>query len=650
MAMKIRIVLALLLSTTLFSQTEELTRQLSRTVLYTDVAISPDGRQAAWIQRTQGERLGLLQIAPVQGGTATSIGVQPSTGRSDSSPSFSPDSKNLAFFSTAGGTDQQQLWTVPSGGGRARKRTALRGYANRLRWSHNSRSIAFLYIEGEAGGGPLFAAPVKTGVIDEAIHNQRIAVLDLDGGWLHMGSPGNLHVYDFDWSPDDKSFAATAAPGPGDNNWWIAQIYVFDSASAAARVLYKPSFQAAVPRWSPDGRTIAFIEGLMSDEGFHGGDLFTISAEGGEPVNRTPGRKTSPNALYWVGNDRIVFTESVGGGSSISELWLAGSSIRTLWEGGEDLHSFGNFPNLALSADGRVAAAVRSTYTQPMEVWAGPIGSWSRITSGNATQKPAWGEGVSLEWANEGYQIQGWLLPPLHMEPGRRYPMIVLIHGGPSGIEQPAWPSADALPAALAAHGYFVLMPNPRGSYGRGEAFTKANVKDFGGGDMRDILAGIDAARVGQPIDTDRVGVTGWSYGGYMTMWTVTQTGRFRAAVAGAGIANWQSYYGQNLIDRWIVPFFGASVYDDPSVYAKSSPLQFIKNVRTPTLILVGERDAECPAPQSFEFWHALRTLGVATELVVYPGEGHMLINHKNLVDRQDRTISWFDKYMKPGS
>jgi dipeptidyl aminopeptidase/acylaminoacyl peptidase len=132
-----------------------------------------------------------------------------------------------------------------------------------------------------------------------------------------------------------------------------------------------------------------------------------------------------------------------------------------------------------------------------------------------------------------------------------------------------------------------------------------------------------------------------------MTMWAVTQTDRFRAAMAGAGIANWQSYYGQNLIDRWMVPFFGSSVYDDPAVYARSSPIQYIKNAKTPTLIVVGERDAECPAPQSFEFWRALRALGVTTQLVVYPGEGHMLLNPKNLVDMQDRTIAWFDKHLR---
>jgi dipeptidyl aminopeptidase/acylaminoacyl peptidase len=200
--------------------------------------------------------------------------------------------------------------------------------------------------------------------------------------------------------------------------------------------------------------------------------------------------------------------------------------------------------------------------------------------------------------------------------------------------------------SVMAGMGYFVFMPNPRGSYGGGAAFTKANVKDFGGGDLRDVLAGVDAVVRQAPVDEKRIGVTGWSYGGFMTMWTVTQTNRFRAAVAGAGIADWQSYYGENSIDQWMIPYFGASVYDDPAVYAKSSPITFIKQVKTPTLVVVGERDGECPAPQSFEFWHALKTLGVPTELVVYPGEGHSFHEPKNRVDVLRRTVAWFDQYL----
>ncbi len=229
--------------------------------------------------------------------------------------------------------------------------------------------------------------------------------------------------------------------------------------------------------------------------------------------------------------------------------------------------------------------------------------------------------------------------------------MVVLIHGGPSSATTPEWPAsfgmARAIIAALSSHGYYVLLPNPRGSYGQGEEFTRANVKDFGGGDLRDILAGVDAAIAKYPIDSARLGVTGWSYGGYMTMWTVTQTNRFRGAVAGAGVVNLQSYYGQNLIDQWMIPFFGSSVYDDPAVYRKSSPIEYIKKVKTPTLVIVGERDAECPTPQSYEFWHALRTLGIPTQLVVHPGEGHLYLKPENQIDRLDRTVAWFDKYLK---
>jgi len=192
-----------------------------------------------------------------------------------------------------------------------------------------------------------------------------------------------------------------------------------------------------------------------------------------------------------------------------------------------------------------------------------------------------------------------------------------------------------------------VLMPNPRGSYGQGEKFAMANVKDFGGGDLRDILAGVDEAVRTAPIDPRRVGITGWSYGGFMTMFAVTQTNRFRAAVAGAGISNWQSYYGENSIDTWMIPYFGASVYDDPFVYAKMSAINFIKQVKTPTLVVVGDRDGECPAPQSYEFYRALKTLGVKTEMVVYPNEGHVFHTPAHQKDVLLRMIAWFSENMQ---
>ncbi len=422
----------------LFAQSMELTQQLRKTVLYGDIALSPDAVHVTWVQSTAAaakpKQLYLATVA----GNAAAIGLSlpgENGERVDSDPAWAPDSKTIAFFSTAGEKDdQRQLWTANADGSNPQKLTTLQGYAARPHWSPDGKQVAFLYIEGAGGGGPLVAAPGTTGVVDTAIHNQRIALLDSATRQIRQISPADLHIYDFDWSPDGKTFVATAAPGPGDNNWWIAQIYTIDVAKGGATSIYKPSLQVAVPRWSPDGKSVAFIEGLMSDEGFHGGDLFTISATGQSLTNKTPKRKSSVSSFFWQTSERILLTEYVGGGGAISELNLADNSIRTIWQGAEGFHAFGNFPDFALARDGKVAALVRSSYETPPEVWAGPIGQWHQLTHNNADLKPTWGKAESLEWTNEGKEMQGWLLPPAKVEPDKKYPLVVLIHGGPSGV------------------------------------------------------------------------------------------------------------------------------------------------------------------------------------------------------------------------
>ncbi|MGA7553759.1 MAG: prolyl oligopeptidase family serine peptidase, partial [Candidatus Acidiferrales bacterium] len=286
-------------------------------------------------------------------------------------------------------------------------------------------------------------------------------------------------------------------------------------------------------------------------------------------------------------------------------------------------------------------------FDTPPEVWAGKLGAWKQITHRNASLRPAWGKSVSLHWTTGIGSVQGWLTYPLDFDPAKKYPLVVCVHGGPSSAVTPSWPSRWAYYRALPSQGHFLLQPNPRGSYGQGEAFTRANVKDFGYGDFLDIMAGVDQAIRSAPIDPNRLGITGWSYGGYMTMWAVTQTNRFGAAVSGAGLSDWLSYYGENKIDQWMLPFFGASVYDEPMAYAKSAPMTFIKNVKTPTLMVVGDRDGECPPPQSYEFWHALKTLGVPTELVIYPNEGHAFANPEHSRDVIERTAAWFNRYLQ---
>jgi dipeptidyl aminopeptidase/acylaminoacyl peptidase len=467
-------------------------------------------------------------------------------------------------------------------------------------------------------------------------------------GKLRQISPADMHVYEYDWSSDGKSFVTTAAHGNGDNNWYVAQIYTIPAAGGEMKSIYKPAVdsQIAIPAWSPDGRSVAFISGIMSDEGVVGGDIFIIPAEGGAAKNITPGMKASASWLTWIaGGTKILFGEEVDGESGIATVDVASGKIETLVHGPEQLTANGWGSAVSLSNDGKSAAVIRQSLAHPPEVWAGALGQWKQITSRNAALKPAWGEPKSIHWQNDGFNLQGWLLYPSNFDASKKYPMVVLVHGGPSSMVSSSWPGAHSFGIALSGAGYFVFMPNPRGSYGQGEAFTQANVKDFGGGDYRDIMTGIDSLAREYPIDLNRLGIYGHSYGGYMVMWAETQTTRFKAAMAGAGLSNWLSYYGENDIDEWMIPYFGASVYDDPKVYDKSSPILFVKKVKTPTLILVGDRDGEVPAPQSFEWWHALKTLNVPTQFVVYPNEGHAINQPEHRFDYSVRTMEWFDHW-----
>jgi dipeptidyl aminopeptidase/acylaminoacyl peptidase len=376
----------------------------------------------------------------------------------------------------------------------------------------------------------------------------------------------------------------------------------------------------------------------MSDEGSTGGDIYVLPAAGGVARNVTPNLNGSARSLAWRADGRLLFDEYVDGNSALVTVGAAGGPQTKVWSAAQQIN------DVSIAARADAAAAVGQSFSQAPEIFAGPFGEWTVQTKVNAAVAPLWGEAKSLHWTSGRFKVQGWLLYPANFDPSRRYPMVVSVHGGPSAANYAVWPSRWN--AVLPSQGYFVLLPNPRGSYGSGEAFAQANVNDFGYGDLRDIEAGVDAAVKAAPIDPARVGIIGWSYGGYMTMWAVTQSSRFKAAVAGAGIANWQSYYGQNKIDTWMLPFFGASVYDKPEAYSRSSPMTFIKRVKTPTLVLHGDRDSEVPTPQGYEFWHALKALNVPTELVIYPDEGHAIAKPEHQRDIQERLVAWFDRYL----
>ena len=643
---------------------EHLLTQLNQVHRIGAVAISPDATQLAWV--LEGKQP-VIELADGNGRDAHALDLGAKLAScSKHDIAWSPDSRQLAFIAdcskdlTNTKAMHNDVYLADTHGhGAPHKLAELAGYARALTWTADGKSLGFLYVPGATRRAAATAAgKEQVGVIGaEDVQVQRVASLDVASGTLHELTPAALYAYEFDWSPEGTRIAYTAAKPPGDDNWWIAKLYVQDAHTGAApKVLVDPAtvagslhgLQMALPRWSPDGSRIAFIGGLMSDQGATGGDLYSVPADGGAVNDLTRGITVTPQWFAWTGTDSLLASQNARGKVQLAAYTVNGDRATAqapyfnlpamIGAGGAEL-------SVSLSADHTHVAWTQSSFEQAPEVHAGKLGHTPppAVTTLNAALKPSWGKAVSVEWTNQGYHVQGWLLYPANYDPHKTYPMIVNVHGGPAWGVLSSWPGLSAM---YAATGYFEFAPNPRGSFGQGEAFVQANRKDFGYGDLRDTLAGIDAVEKMVPVDDHRLGLTGWSYGGFMSMFAPTQTQRFRAAVAGAGLSDWQSYYGENRIDQWMIPYFGASLYDDPAVYAKSSAINFVKQDKTPTLLVVGDRDEECPAPQSFEYWHALHTLGVPTELVVYPNEGHHFDNPKHVRDVSQRSLAWFTKYL----
>jgi dipeptidyl aminopeptidase/acylaminoacyl peptidase len=654
---------------------DEVLRGLNRGRSFGQVAISPDGARIAWIEGARGGEILVASPTDLTKSERVTAAAKSEQHCREGEIAWEPNSKGLAFFSDCANPGKQpDLYLSHLDGSPAKRLTAINGLPQAPAFSPDGSKIAFLYVEGATRpAGALAAMKPPSGVIGEdGVEIQRVAVAQTDATAAAptLATPANLHVYEFDWAPDSSGLAYIAADPPGENNWWVAKLYT-QTLSGEPKAILDPAavkgalhgLQIAVPRWSPDGKSIAFIGGLMSDQGSTGGDVWIVSAEGGSPRDLSQGRPTSPAWIQWGTNDYLFVSELAGGNSQLIRYKLGVD--RT----GKGSVTFGSpiFSIPGTVGDGRMEMSLSSTadrsmfvfgassFEHPREIYAAKPGTV--MTSGlegvmqlshwNDGAQPAWGKSESLSWKSDGFRVQGWLLLPKDYDPSKKYPLIVEVHGGPAAAVTARWGGGGGLSStAFSALGYFVLEPNPRGSYGQGEAFAQANRKDFGYGDLRDILAGVDAVQSKYPVDPQRVGITGWSYGGFMTMFAVTQTNRFKAAVSGAGLSNWQSYYGENSIDQWMIPYFGASVYDDPAVYAKSSAINYIKKAHTPTLVVVGDRDGECPAPQSYEFWHALRDQRVPTQLVVYPNEGHGFVNPEHRRDVMDRAVEWFEKYM----
>jgi len=607
---------------------------------YADLALSPRGDRIASIDSV-GAPHGVITVRAANGQVVRTL--DPCATCTYSDVTFAPDGR-LAWLAR---DKKAGIVTLGVEDGKATRTVAtIAGVAETPRFSPDGTRIALLVTIGAAKEiGANQAGVRQVGEIGETSDEQRIAVFDLSGAPVAAAavkplSPAGRYVYEYDWTPDGTGFVVTSALGNGDNNWWVATLDRIDATTGAVRTIAKPTTQINVPRVSPDGREVAYIGGLMSDFGSVGGDVWSVPLAGGTPRNLTANAKFTATSIAWT-RAGVQGTALRGG-----DLGLLSVGARAAL-GWHRPASFGaGDGHVAYSADGSRVAMVVQDFTHAPAIYAGPVAAPVPITHDNDSA-PALAAARSITWKNDGFDVQGWLLAPLGADPARKAPMVTIVHGGPAAANVPSYLTPDSTSGTLLAAGYYIFLPNPRGSYGQGEAFTAANKRDFGGGDLRDILTGIDAAEKAAPINDARLGLTGGSYGGFMSMWANTQTNRFKAIVAGAGLSNWVSYYGTNGIDQWMLPFFGKTLYDDYKAYEAASAIYFIKAAKTPTFIWAGERDIEVPPTQSTEYWHALKDLGVPTSLVIYPDEGHGVRLPAHMKDLRARTVAWFDKYLK---
>jgi dipeptidyl aminopeptidase/acylaminoacyl peptidase len=525
------------------------------------------------------------------------------------------------------------VWTIAT----------VQGLVARPRWSPAGERIALLVTVGaRKEAGATQAGVRQIGEVGEADDEQRIAIVPATGGAVRLVSPADRYIYEYDWTPDGTGFVATSANGNGDANWWVATLEAIDAATGGTRTITAPTVQVGFPRVSPDGRMVAFIGGLMSDFGSVGGDVWAVPFVGGAAHDITPGYHGSFTSLSWTGGG-LSATALLGDQSAVVPIDPASGAGEPLWTAQVSISAGDS--RVALDRTGGFVAMAVQDYAHPSTIFAGPVAAPRQVSHNNDGYVPLV-TSRSLTWRSGGSDVQGWLLAPRDATVGGKAPMITIVHGGPAAASMPTfvWQGTSA---ALVRAGYWLFYPNPRGSYGQGEAFTAANKRDFGGGDLEDILGGIDAVERVAPVDDAWLGLMGASYGGFMSMWANTQTDRFKAIAAAAGLSNWISYYGTNGINAWMIPYFGKSAYDDPDVYWSTSPIKFIKRAKTPSLITVGERDIEVPPTQSIEYWNGLKAMGVQTNLVIYPDEGHAIHAPDHVADARRRTVEWFDHYLK---
>ena len=593
-----------------------------------------------------------------------------------SQPAFSPDGTRVAFtvqeaFSRPDAGVSSRIWIARADGSGARQATRGPRADTSPRWSPDGRTLAFLsdrdhagraavhlldddagearpigYAGGVGRGRPLLAGRVATararrrpglgpgrGRLGDADrcgqrrpprHPARRALAPP----LHRSTspparprpvgPAGLNVWEFDWRGGEV--AAVVSDDPSESGWYRARLVAVDLATGSARTIHEPAMQIAYPTLSPDGSTVAFVEGFCSDRGILLGETTVVPAGGGEARVLAP--EIDVGCLAWRDERTLWFAGARGLAHAVGTIDLDGSA-EVIWERRRVDHLRLGAVSSRRAPDGSRLAAAHSTWASAPELRAldvaDPAAGWRALSQLNPEAPAVDGACARRTWTSDELEIEGLLLTPSGTG-ASPLPLVVWVHGGPTDSYACSHP--DPRLAGMLAAGYAILLPNPRGSSGRGQAFARANLGDMGGGDLRDILAGVDALAAEGIADGDRVAIVGTSYGGFMSAWAIGQTDRFRASVPMAAVTNWLSFHNTTNIGRFDELFLDADPYDPAGDYFARSPIAHVRRIRTPTLVMHGELDLCVPLSQGQELYQALAAEGVETELVVYAARG----------------------------
>ncbi|NQU97823.1 MAG: S9 family peptidase, partial [Chloroflexi bacterium] len=456
-----------------------------------------------------------------------------------------------------------------------------------------------------------------------------------------------LQIWEFAISPDGKRAAAVVSDMPYEQDWYLNRLAVFDLGGETANTVHRTARQVAKPAWSPDGRTITFLTSMWSDRGSDTGAIYVVGADGAGARDVTAGHNVSYERAVWAANgSTLIASANVHARAGMVEIDVETGTATRLWEAMEFLSGY------SVSDNGTIAATIESPDSPP-EVFAGAIEDgtirWRTLTDANPQARDIrLGATREVRWpAADGLEIQGLLVTPPGDDGTKPLPTVMLVHGGPTSSDHFRFQAMFRWAQIIACRGFAVLQPNYRGSVGWGLEFAERIIGDMGGLDFQDMLAGLDHLVDENIADPDRLGICGSSYGGFTACWAVTQTDRFKAAVGIASVTDYRSFHGHSYLHTWDVMYYGGSdPYDPDDRHARFSPINHVKNVKTPVLLLHGQDDRDVPVGQSHQFHRALRDRGVETELVLYQREPHVPSERAHLLDMARRIPAWFERWL----